>query len=118
MMTPYLNVIKGRAEVSLLELSRTLPCLKVYSVRPGAVDVVDEPEIHPFLPPKKGLKKVYNYLLPTVKTLYPSIITPSRDLAKIMVELGIGDGDKLDGEGIDGEGRTISNKALGRLASH
>jgi len=109
--------IKGRAEAALLELSKTTPGFKPYSLRPGGVDSHAHTEIHPYIPPATALsKRVAEMLLPALRITMKSMISPTRDLARVLVDLAMGDGEPLEGNGILGEGRTISNPGMRRLA--
>ena len=115
--TPYFGVIKGRAEAALLELHKSDPNLLPYSVRPGFVDASGNPEIHPFLPEDKTFVERLAYgLAPAVRTFFKGSVSPTAELGRVMMELAIGNGEKLEGNGIGGEGRTVSNKGLRRLA--
>lgn len=44
------------------------------------------------------------------------MISPTRDLGKVLTELALSQGDKLEGKGIEGEGRTITNIGFRRIA--
>jgi hypothetical protein len=44
------------------------------------------------------------------------MISPTKDLARVLTELAMGDGAPLQGKGVDGEGRTIANVGMRRLA--
>lgn len=119
MITPFFAKVKGRAEASLLSLSQTpsYSSLRPFSVRPAAIDPAAHPEILPFIPRQDALLyKVAKGLMPVIRTVYPNGISPTRDLAKVLVDLAMGDGKEMVGDGIDGNGRTLSNKALRRLA--
>ncbi|KAI4157549.1 MAG: hypothetical protein LQ342_008189 [Letrouitia transgressa] len=117
--TPYFGKIKGHAESELLKLStlQEYSSLKPYSLRPGAVDPKQHQEIHEWIPKGKGFKAVVSPpLLAVVRTVGPSMVSPTRDLGRVLVELAMGDGERLDGVGVSGEGRTISNTGMRRLA--
>lgn len=123
MFTPYFGVIKGRAEATLLELSKSkdFPSaskLKVYSLRPAGVDpTYNDPEINNYIPNRKGYERVVQFaLMPILRGVMSSMVSPTADLAKVLVNLAMGDGKPLDGTGITGEGRTISNVGMRRLA--
>jgi hypothetical protein len=116
--TPLFGRVKGQAEAALLELSKTMPNLRVYSIRAGAVDPHLQPEIWPYIPtPKSALMRAANtVLLPVVRTVGSGIICPTRELGVFMTGLAGGDGGVLEGKGISGEGRTVSNEAFRRMA--
>lgn len=120
MLTPFFGVVKGRAEASLLSISQTpaYASLRPFSVRPGGIDPAAHSEILPFIPQHQGLLKKFSvaFLLPLMKTVYSSGYSPTRDLAKVLVDLAMDDGKELEGDGISGNGRTLSNKAMRRLA--
>ncbi|KAF2235927.1 hypothetical protein EV356DRAFT_444226 [Viridothelium virens] len=109
--------IKGRTEAGLLELPTQYPSLKIYNVRPGGVDAKNQPAIHPFIPKYPSLlKKGEAMLFPLIRATYPSMISPTKELGDFMVDLASGDGKPLEGPGIEAGGRTISNRAIRRIA--
>ena len=117
MMTPYFGKIKGKAEAALLKLSKDDPRICPYSLRPAMVDHIDHPEIHAFIPQKKGMvKNVEVVLAPALRWGWKNGVSPTRDLGRILTDLALGDGGPLKGEGIEGEGRTITNRGFRRLA--
>jgi hypothetical protein len=67
--------------------------------------VVDSPEYHPR--PGFARKAVYYGLAPVLRKLKPSIVTPTDALAKVCVDLAIGDGMPLVGEDVIAEGQTL-----------
>jgi hypothetical protein len=109
--------IKGTAESSLLAWHKSHTSFLPYSVRPGFVDPSRNPEIKPFIPALKPWIKVATTVIgPGVRTFYPPMVSPTKELGKVLVELAMGDGKSLEGKGIDGEGRTLANVALRKLA--
>lgn len=118
MFTPMFGKVKGQAEAELLELSKQISSLKVLSVRPGGVDPDLHPEIHPFIPKPAGFttRVVLPMLRPLFRATWSSMVSPTRELGQVLVDLAMGDGRPLEGKGISGEGRTISNVAFRRLA--
>jgi hypothetical protein len=111
MFTQYSGVIKGRAEVALLQLGNGDPRLKMYSVRPGGVDASAHTEIHQYLPMQHNfLKRVLMALVPPFRAIAPSLLSPTRELGKVLTELAMGDGKPLEGLGIEGDGRIVTNK--------
>lgn len=112
----FFGRVKGEAEKALRELIKTTPSFQPYSPRPGVVDPSLQPAIQPFLPRTFKNRSVW-WLNPTLRAVFPkSMISPTQDLGKVLVELAMSDGKPLEGEGISGEGRTLSNVALRRLA--
>lgn len=111
MFTPFYGKVKGQAEKTLLALQKDNPNVKVYNVRPGAVDWTKHPEIHPFRPP---LPLWRTALMPVVG-LYKSLMTPTRELGKILTDLAMSTGEPLDGKDILGEGRIVPNAAIRRI---
>jgi hypothetical protein len=108
--------VKGQAEQAL-DLSKTIPSLKPYSLRPGGVDPAFHPEIQPFIPRKKSLmvKTSEAVLLPVLRATVKSIVSPTKELGQVLVDLATSDGKPLQGKGVSGEGRTISNVGMRRL---
>ncbi|ESZ91502.1 hypothetical protein SBOR_8112 [Sclerotinia borealis F-4128] len=121
MLTPMFGVVKGKTESDLLALAakeKNCENLKVYNVRPGGVDASAHEEIRDFVPQRKGMLKLVEMgLLPVVRTLGRNMWTPTREMSKVVTELMLGDGGKLEGEGVvEGSGgRTLSNIGLRRL---
>lgn len=95
---------KARTETALLALPKDPPyaALRIFNVRPG---YVDSPEYHPR--PGFARKAVYYGLAPVLRKLKPSIVTPTDALAKVCVDLAVGDGMPLVGEDLIAEGRTL-----------
>jgi len=119
MFTPLFGRVKGETEAALLEMSKNIPSLNVYSLRPGAVDHTKHAEIVKHVAARRtGLKfKIGdNVLLPVVRTCFPNMHSPTRELGKVLTELAMGDGKPLRGPGVEGEGRTITNVGQRRLA--
>jgi len=117
MFTAHFGVVKGRAEAALLDLSKTNPTLKPYSLRPGGIDPASHPEIHKFLPERKGMTKLAEKtLLPVLRTVMSGMVSPTKELARVLTDLAMGEGNSLEGAGISGEGRTINNAGMRRIA--
>jgi hypothetical protein len=113
-------VIKGRAEASLLALSKEKEYanLRPYSLRPAGVDPTMHEEILQFLPERKGIMRfvsMQGVLGSVLRNTYAPMVSPTRDLARVLTELAAGNGKALEGKGVDGEGRTISNVGMRRL---
>ncbi|KAF2204566.1 hypothetical protein GQ43DRAFT_387626 [Delitschia confertaspora ATCC 74209] len=113
MFTPHYGKVKGEAEASLLELNKATPNFRPISVRPAGVDWRHHPEIHPFIPQQAMYKKT---LLPLIDTVYKNMVTPTRPLSKILTELALSKGERLEGSDISGNGRIVSNVAIRRMA--
>jgi hypothetical protein len=110
--------VKGEAEQALLELSKTTPSFKLYSLRPGGVDPTHHPEIQPFIPSNGSFmaKTAQAVLMPVLRAVSRNMVSPTKELGQVLVDLAISDGKPLQGKGILGEGRTISNVGMRRLA--
>ncbi|QSZ31087.1 hypothetical protein DSL72_000648 [Monilinia vaccinii-corymbosi] len=119
--TPMFGVVKGKTESDLLALaSREKSCenLRVYNVRPGAVDASAHEEIKDYIPRRTGILRLLEMgVFPVVRTLDKNMWTPTREMGKVVTELMLGDGEKLEGSGVvEGSGgRTLSNIGLRRL---
>lgn len=118
--TPFFGRVKGRIEAELQALSAepAYATLKCYSLRPAAVDPKFHPEIHAWIPKLKpaGKAVVYPVALAGLRVVSPGLISPTRELGKILVELAMSDGKPLSGAGVVAGGRTISNLGMRRLA--
>ncbi|KAJ9218007.1 hypothetical protein DTO166G4_398 [Paecilomyces variotii] len=120
-LTPLFGTVKGQAEEALLKLSKDVPALKPYSVRPAFVDAHNHPEVLKAISSRPNQqtfqrKILNNGLGPVFRCLCPDMVSPTPDLARFLTDLAMGDGEPLHGDGISGEGRTVSNKAFRRLA--
>ncbi|MCJ1246231.1 hypothetical protein MMC30_003437 [Trapelia coarctata] len=114
--TPYFAVIEGQAEAALLEVHKTDPNLRSFSVRPALVDAGEHKEIHSSLPQTPAFTtRIGNAIAPVMRIMAKGSVSPTADLGKFMIELATGDGEKLEGEGIEGDGRTVTNKGFRRL---
>lgn len=119
MFTAHFGLIKGRTEAALLALSKdpAYPNFKPYSLRPGGVDKSAHEEIKEFVPEKNALMKATEMLLmPVFRATLTSMVSPTKDLARVLTDLAVGDGEALSGKGISGEGRTVENVGMRRLA--
>jgi hypothetical protein len=84
------------------------------------VDPAEHKEIHSFIPQKKAawVKALDGVMFPVLYATLPRMISPTRDLARVLTDLALSDG-KAFGEkeeGVSGEGRTLNNVAMRRLA--
>jgi hypothetical protein len=117
--TAHFGLIKGRTEAALLALSKepTYANLRPFSLRPGGVDPTFHLEVHAWIPPRKGLLKLADKtLLPVLRGMGPSMLSPTKDLSRVLTDLAMGNGEPLEGKGVEGEGRTVSNVGIRRLA--
>ena len=75
-------------------------------------------EIHAWVPKLKPAVKAIGYpiALGVLRTVSPGLISPTKELGRVLVELAMSDGEPLNGTGVSGEGRTISNVGMRRLA--
>ncbi|KNG49269.1 hypothetical protein TW65_04250 [Stemphylium lycopersici] len=92
--TPLYGRVKGQIESALLELGRKNPMMKTYNVRPGGVDWTNHPEIHPFIPKQALYKKL---MVPPMNLLYKSMMTPTREMGRVMTELAMSKGEPMEG---------------------
>ena len=118
--TPAYGRVKGEAEKALLALnaSAEAPDLRVYSVRPGAVDSSADPAVAKATKAKKtATKKLEPYVIPVFRALLWNLVSPTRELGRVLTDLALSDGERMqDGPGISGDGRTIGNVALRKMA--
>ncbi|TGO51861.1 hypothetical protein BCON_0153g00280 [Botryotinia convoluta] len=117
MLTPMFGVVKGATEAELLSLPAEKGCenLKVYNVRPAAVDSSQHEEIKEFMPQRKGILKLLEMgFSPVVRAVGRNMYTPTREMGKVVTELMLENGEKLEGSGVI-EGRTLSNIGLRRM---
>lgn len=112
--------MKGRAEAALLSLSKTSPysSLRPFSLRPAGVDAALHSEILPFIPEQQSIltSAALRLMMPAFRTVLTDSHSPTRELAKVLIDLAMSDGKELGGEGVDEGGRMVSNKAMRRLA--
>jgi hypothetical protein len=83
------------------------------------VDPTFHTEVKDFVPSRTGAMGVVEKAMwPVFRGLLPSMMSPTKELGKVLVELAMGDGGAhKEGEsGVSGEGRTLSNVAMRRLA--
>ncbi|KAF1845609.1 uncharacterized protein K460DRAFT_366460 [Cucurbitaria berberidis CBS 394.84] len=111
--TPIFGRVKGQIETALFEFGKQTPNLKVYNVRPGAVDWTNHPEIHPFMPKQAMYKKA---LIPPLNVVYKGLMTPTQPMGRIMTELAMSKGEPLEGSDIEMEGRLVRNAAIRRMS--
>jgi nucleoside-diphosphate-sugar epimerase len=121
MFTPLFGRVKGETEAALLEMGKKTPSLKVFSLRPGAVDPSAHPEVLKAVAAKLNQRPMWHkvgnrVLTPALRACYPDFVSPTKDLGRVLTDLAVGDGEPLEGRGIEGEGRTITNVGMRRLA--
>jgi hypothetical protein len=104
--------IKGRAEKDLHSLSTTHPSLRTFAVRPGLI-VQDD-----ILRKRRPLEYAIQVVLgPIVRLVMPESVIGTKPLARVLVDLVLGDGNPLKlAPGVIAEGRTIRNSAIRNLA--
>ena len=92
--------------------------MKFYYLRPAGVDPKFHEEIHPWIPKLKPAGKAVGYpvAFAVFRTVNPGLVSPTRELGRVLVDLAMGDGKPLSGAGIAADGRTISNLGMRRLA--
>ncbi|KAH7420163.1 hypothetical protein BKA64DRAFT_34464 [Cadophora sp. MPI-SDFR-AT-0126] len=116
-LTQHWARTKGLAESSLLSLSKdpAYSNLRPLSVRPGGVDMKEHTEIHQWVGSRNWAEAL---ALPVLRVLpgVQGLMSPTRELGKVLVELAMGGGEALEGKGVSGEGRTLGNAAVRRLA--
>ncbi|KAH7107328.1 hypothetical protein BKA62DRAFT_683028 [Auriculariales sp. MPI-PUGE-AT-0066] len=103
--------IKGRTEKSPLALSQASDAafvpLRVFNVRPGAVEPVTGNDLQGF---RRTLVKLS---APVIKLAVPSLFIHRDKLAVTLVDLALGNGEPLpSGPGIEAGGRTLQNSAI------
>jgi hypothetical protein len=115
LLTQHWARIKGITEARLVAMSKMPEYgnLRPISLRPGGVDPKEHVEIHSFIPDSGVLLKGASAIL---RGLVPSLMSPTKDLGKVLVQLAMGDGGVVDGPNVEGEGRTVRNVAMLRLA--
>lgn len=117
LFTPLYGRVKGETEAALLALNASAECphLRVFSARPGAVDSSADPAVVEATRGKRqaGLKRLEPYVLPVMRRLGPGLVTPTRELGKVLTDLAVGGGERVgEGRGVSGEGRTLANVKL------
>ena len=119
MFTPLFGQVKGETEAALLEMGKETSGLKVFSVRPAAVDPYGHSELRKVSDARRTamMYKVGDrVLLPAFRACWPNLVSPTKDLGRVLTDLAMGDGEPLKGKGIKGEGRNVTNAGFRRLA--
>lgn len=105
--------IKGRAEKDLLDLADGTH-LSVYNLRPAAIDgsaSASQPERA-----RSMQDSISAWLFPVVKAVAPKWHIPVDSLARVAIDLAVGDGKSLEQDaGVEADGRTLRNVAIRRL---
>ncbi|KAI9761892.1 MAG: hypothetical protein M1840_001545 [Geoglossum simile] len=116
--SPPFAPIKAQAESALLSLPSTHPSLRPFVLRPGFVDASPQPTLASFIParPQPLLKKLIPVLGPVYRTLYPGGTAPTTALGRVLCEVVMGDGGRIEGDGVEGDGRIVRNWGMRRLA--
>jgi len=117
MLTRRFGVVKGQAELALLDLASKTPSFKPFSVRPGGVDPTDHEAIKPALEGHAGawyVKFLMPTVMPLIKGLMPSMHSPTEELGKFLVDLALSSGEPLEGDDIE-KGRIVPNTVARRL---
>ena len=105
--------VNGRAEKALLELQIAHPSLKVYNVRPAAIN--PEGQHLAERTPTLG-DRASTVLLSVLTKVWKRSVISTNDLAKVCVDLAVGSGAPTSGSGIEADGRVLTNVALRRMA--
>jgi len=104
--------------MDLNELSKTIPSLKPFSIRPAMVDPHGHPECLAVLASKGepfANKLMRPIIGPPIRTFWTNMLTPTPEIGKFMVDLALSDGEAFTGADVEGEGRTLPNKAIRRI---
>lgn len=120
MFTQLFGKVKGETEKSLLAIA-SVPSstLRVYNVRPGGVDPSNQPDVAEVILPKflnTVPKQALWKFMPVFRALMPGMLSPTRELGKVLTEIAVGDGEPLVGEGVTCGGWVAGNLALRRMA--
>lgn len=118
LLTPAYARVKAEAETALLSLAGGASSnFSVYSARAGAVDRADHPEIAKYVAAREGLQqKLEKPVKVLLKKVHKGILSPSRQLGEVLVQLAAGDSRPLAaGAGVEGDGWIVGNAALRRL---
>ncbi|GJJ06617.1 hypothetical protein Clacol_000810 [Clathrus columnatus] len=111
--------VKGRTEKTLLALpqqSTDLSSLRIYNIRPGAID--PEGEILKTTPPSALERYGGMIIFPLLRTrMMKSFVIGTNPLAKTLIQIAKGDGEPIPaGKGVEYDGRVLRNTALRRMA--
>lgn len=118
MFTPLFGTVKGRTELAINDLMKSHPSLRTYSMRPAVVDMSRDPAVQTALATHTVpllLKMSRPILTPIFRAAVPSFMSPTPWLGKVLTEMAIGDGEKIEGSDVEGDGRIVPNKAARRI---
>ncbi|KAF7303144.1 ARM repeat-containing protein [Mycena kentingensis (nom. inval.)] len=102
--------IKGRAEKNLRGLSSDYHTLRVFNVRPGYVEPSNRASL------TFGRRLLHGVASPIFHWVQPLFVCPTDALARVLVDLAIGNGEGLaPGPGIEDEGRLVRCIGVRRL---
>lgn len=124
MFTQLFGRVKGEAERALLDLPMEHDFkggnkLAVYCPRPGGVYSPDKAEYDAFLARNTlAMRVLVKATLPAFKRVYPSMLIPTPDLGRVLVDLALReDGEAFEAEkGVGEEGRVLQNVMIRKLA--
>lgn len=129
-MTQMFGRIKGKTEAQLIDLMSTYPNLRTFNVRPGGVDSGAEDSqkvVHQLTHTNDGgtggqtrlgigMRVGEAVLLPVFRRgVYKGMHSPTGELARVLVELAVGEGEPVTVRGAEAGGRTLPNIVLRRL---
>ena len=110
----FFSRIKGRTERALIALptsNLSFTSLRIYNVRPAYVYPPAQNRSRPF-----AVKIADLAIAPIMMRLLPAQMSPIGVLAKVLVDLAVGDGEPLPaGTGVEDEGRLLRNVGVRRL---
>jgi hypothetical protein len=106
--------IKGRAENTILALSKEHPSLNVYNIRPGAINPQGN-----YLAERKTTvhDRASTWIGGILGIVWKGMVIPTEQLARVCIDLATGDGKPIAaGQGVESDGRLLRNTALRRLS--
>lgn len=121
-LTQLFARVKGEAELALLDMPKQADHkggkLAVYCPRPGGIYSPNKQEWDEVVAKKPlSMRLLLRGTLPLFKTVYPSMLIPTPELAKVLVDMALSDGEPYEtGHGVGAEGRVLQNVAIRRLA--
>ena len=107
--------IKGRAENTVLALSKEYPSLSVYNIRPAAIN----PQGNYLAERKTTMQdRASTWLGGLFEVVWKGMVISTERLARVCIDLATGDGKPIaSGQGVESDGRLLRNTALRRLSS-
>jgi nucleoside-diphosphate-sugar epimerase len=109
--TPLFGKVKGQAETDLLNFSEKNSNISVYVARPAAVDPGQHKELLA-LGKTSATPMLAKVLFPAMYTIYPSMMSPTRELGQALVKLAMMKGEAVQGPGVEQNGRIVNNVGL------